>query len=605
MALASLGIHPSMGAHADPLAGAVSGPSATSTSSEPTASGITVDGDTHPPRLPPGVKYHIVANDQIAISVRNHPDLSLREAVRSDGKIGYPVLGDIQVAGLTIEQVREKVARGLAAYLRNPDVTAVIELYHHDSVFVVGDVRANGAYPFDKGMTALEAIALAGGPDDRADLQHVHLERNHHIIATLDLTDNSGPAVTLQPGDMLVLPVREAATITVVGAVSRPGTQPLLAHERILDALTAAVSTPVAAPVPTGASPAATPPLPQATAVEWQDADLGHVSLHRGADVHVLDARAILDGSATDNIPLEPGDFIYVPPAERITVVGAVQKQGTQSLAPNEHILDAITSAGLISDAAAGTTLTAASKDQQPTAADLAHVTLTRDGQTQTIDVARILKGTMDQNILLHPGDIIVVPADNGAETILGEVQKPQTVHMASGSRVLDLVNLAGGLTPRADTLHATLKRVDGSVTTINLDKLLAGSDPTQNLEIKDGDLITVPVTQLQIAVLGQVARPGVYEFKPGDDILQALLAAGSTTAEASLSNVKLIHFDQSGHPAPTDINVDKMVKTANFDGDRRLQPHDIVYVPTKGHAASPWTSILPLVGYLPYLRGL
>jgi polysaccharide export outer membrane protein len=744
----------------------------------------------NPPSLLPGEVYKLTAGDQIAVSVRDHPELSLAETVRSDGKIEYPLLAMLTVAGKTIDQVRAEITRGLSAYIRGPDVTVVVVAYHPENVFVVGNVRTFGPFAYVQGMSAQEALNLAGGPDIDADMQRVNIIRDHKVIAVLDFTSAAPHPFPLQWNDTVYVPKRVTETITVVGAVGHPGTQVLLPKERLLDALTSAANgggIPSAATIGLGGSGAAS-----LSAGAWQDADLAHITLTRGKEVRTVDGQALMNNKMDENILLEPGDVIYVPSAPRITVVGAVSKPGPQTLSPNERILDAVTSAGM-SQAAGGTgsgsemqgltpdlshtalsrdgkttivdvaaimngdmhdnilllpddvvtvpnapritvvgnvqrpgtqilapgekildAVTAAgivqagstsagsgSGDQQAGPPDLAHATLSRNGKVQTVDLAAVLtrgdtsqnipldagdvifipgasqitvvgavqtpgtqvllpdervlnavtlagiaqaastatmvaasgsstvpqgnipdlahtiltragktttidmsavlKGSMDDNVLLQPGDVVYVPNQQGSITVLGEVLHPQTTRLLPGERLLDLLNIAGGLTLQA--AHASLKHLDGSSVVVNLEELYQG-DQSRNILLQDGDVLAVPVNPLQVAVLGAVGKPGVYQFKPGSDVMDALLLAGGPNGQAESKKVSLLRFGKDHQAQQFPINVQQMMAKADFKTDQKLSPGDVVFVPSKGQPSQTLTSILGYsVALLPFAR--
>lgn len=108
-----------------------------------------------------GQSYLVSPNDVLQVTVYGQPSLTGLYPVDVDGNIGYPVVGNINVIGLSTPQISEKIASSLSEHIPGLTVTAAINQYA--PVFVVGDVKAPGKYEFRPGMVALELMALGGG----------------------------------------------------------------------------------------------------------------------------------------------------------------------------------------------------------------------------------------------------------------------------------------------------------------------------------------------------------------------------------------------------------------------------------------------------------
>lgn len=133
---------------------------------------------------PEDLEYTIGVNDVLGISVWREPDLSVSVMVRPDGKIPYPFLGDILVAGLTFTQLKEEIEGELQFYIKNPQVSIMLAQYGRKMeavlerepevsvllescggkiVLVMGEVNSPGVHKFERETRLVEAIALAGG----------------------------------------------------------------------------------------------------------------------------------------------------------------------------------------------------------------------------------------------------------------------------------------------------------------------------------------------------------------------------------------------------------------------------------------------------------
>lgn len=105
--------------------------------------------------------YKVGPNDILQVTVYGQPSLTGLYPIDVDGNIGYPVVGNFNVRGLTTTEIGEKLASVLSQHIPGLTVTASINQYA--PVFVVGDVKSPGKYEFRPGMVALELMALGGG----------------------------------------------------------------------------------------------------------------------------------------------------------------------------------------------------------------------------------------------------------------------------------------------------------------------------------------------------------------------------------------------------------------------------------------------------------
>lgn len=106
--------------------------------------------------------YLVGSGDVLAINAYGEPDLSGEFPVGPDGSIGHPLLGNVSVIGKSTSDIRTELSARLADYLPNPSLSVTVAAYA--PVYVLGDVERPGDYAFRPGMTALQLIALAGGP---------------------------------------------------------------------------------------------------------------------------------------------------------------------------------------------------------------------------------------------------------------------------------------------------------------------------------------------------------------------------------------------------------------------------------------------------------
>jgi len=142
-----------------------------------------------PSVTPPNAnEYQIGPHDLLSVKVFRVEDFDVKVRVDSRGDISLPLIGSVHAAGRTSSELEQEVASKLAEdYLQNPYVTVFVEEYASQHVTVVGAVNKPGVYPLTGPTTLLQAIALAQGLDNLADLSRVQVLRNAG-------QDSSGPA---------------------------------------------------------------------------------------------------------------------------------------------------------------------------------------------------------------------------------------------------------------------------------------------------------------------------------------------------------------------------------------------------------------------------
>lgn len=137
-----------------------------------------------------GQNYRIQPEDVLKITVYEHDDLETTARVSSTGEISFPLLEKVNVSGLTVREVEDMLRHDLEQdYLVNAHVQVFIENYHTKQVTVLGAVNKPGKYAMntEKGTTVLEAIALAGGFTNVANVNGTR------VVRTLDDEEQSLP----------------------------------------------------------------------------------------------------------------------------------------------------------------------------------------------------------------------------------------------------------------------------------------------------------------------------------------------------------------------------------------------------------------------------
>ena len=111
-----------------------------------------------------GQDYVVGEGDVLKIMVYEHNDLATTARVSGDGKVGFPLLGQVEVTNRSVSQISEKLQRLLAdGYIVDPQVAVFIEEYRSKNVTILGQVKSPGLYELRGPITFLELISKAGG----------------------------------------------------------------------------------------------------------------------------------------------------------------------------------------------------------------------------------------------------------------------------------------------------------------------------------------------------------------------------------------------------------------------------------------------------------
>jgi polysaccharide biosynthesis/export protein len=121
--------------------------------------------------------YRIGKGDILEIVTWKEPDFSRDVQVRIDGKIGFPLLDDLEAAGRTTGELEADIRESLVEYVTYPVVSISVKDPASQKYYVMGEIARPGEYPLRKDVSILQAVALAGGFSEWADKKRVVLIR--------------------------------------------------------------------------------------------------------------------------------------------------------------------------------------------------------------------------------------------------------------------------------------------------------------------------------------------------------------------------------------------------------------------------------------------
>ncbi|MBO3462363.1 polysaccharide biosynthesis/export family protein [Aetokthonos hydrillicola Thurmond2011] len=255
--------------------------------------------------------------------VLQRPELNFQAQINPEGNITVPQVGVVSLQGLTLEEAQEKIRLSLSKILVEQDIIAVSLIGQRPvQITVSGEVSKPGIYPINSSSPRVgDALVLAGGSTNAADLRHVEVRRKlidgSIVSQKIDLytpLQNAGeiPNLRLQDGDAIVIPRREIATGDNYdrNLVSR---STLAAPQIRIRVLNYAAGGLVTLPLPNGSTF-----IDALTGINLDTTNLSGVALvrfdpERGKAVtQKINAKKALQGDLSQNVPLQDNDVIVV-----------------------------------------------------------------------------------------------------------------------------------------------------------------------------------------------------------------------------------------------------------------------------------------------------
>ncbi len=160
--------------------------------------------------------YVLQPGDLIDIQVYMEDNMNRILRLSGNGTITFPLVGNIKLSGLTLEQAEVRLAERLRSYIKNPQVSMLVKEYGNKTVYVLGQVAkpASIEIPPEKALTVLEAITSVGGFTDVANTSKVRVLRVENgkqktidvDVSQITKQGNKSMDIALQPGDVVFVP---------------------------------------------------------------------------------------------------------------------------------------------------------------------------------------------------------------------------------------------------------------------------------------------------------------------------------------------------------------------------------------------------------------
>ncbi len=158
--------------------------------------------------------YMIQPGDLLEISVWREENLEREVAVQPDGRISFPLVGVLDAAGSTVEEVQSRVAERLSQYIPDPVITVSIKEIRGNRIYILGQVRNPGQIIMNPRIDIMQALALAGGTTAFAELNDIKILRRsggrqtliEFRYADVERGRNLDQNIVLQSGDVIIVP---------------------------------------------------------------------------------------------------------------------------------------------------------------------------------------------------------------------------------------------------------------------------------------------------------------------------------------------------------------------------------------------------------------
>ena len=436
---------------------------------------------------PVTANYVLGPGDKIDVRVWGQIDADLHLEVDRMGQVYIPKVGNLNVAGLKYQDLKDYIRNAIARNFRNFDLEVSLGQLRSIRIYVVGQARRPGSYTVSSLSTLVNALFASGGPSERGSMRHILLKRDDKIVTEFDLYDfllegDKSKDVNLQPGDVIYFPpIGPVAAIS--GSVNVPGIYELKDKTDLAGLVRMAGGL--------------------ATTAAGQKVEVERINDRKDRMVEDFD----LDRSGLGR-PMKDGDLVKVlsisPRFENaVTLRGNVAFPFRYSWRKGMRVSD------LIPD-----------KD----------VLVTRDywiRKNKTELAAQKIVGLNGQQGTGQQG------AGQQGEPAQGWMQSEIDHSLAA-------INWDYAVVERFDW-----KNLKSDLIPFNLGKAVLDHDPSQNLELMPGDVVTVfsvsevkvPVEKLDrlVTIEGEVANAGVYEVKPGETLRQLVQRIGGLAPNAYL----------------------------------------------------------------------
>ncbi len=505
------------------------------------------DGSSPVDNVPVSADYTVGPGDEILLRAWGAIDIDYRTTVDRNGLLNLPKVGSFNVSGVKASELERHLRSQIGRLYTNFDLSVSLGQLRGVKVFVVGPAQRPGVFTLASQSTMLSAVAMAGGPAPNGSMRKVLLRRDGKVISELDIYEflvagDKSKDVQLTAGDVIVF-------------------QP--AGARV--ALSGALDTPAIYELKTPQEPArqvlryagGTPTLANPNLAQLERVDTTQTKAARFVEEFKLDGdglqKPLRDGDVLTLLPISP-EF-----ANAVTLRGHVAQPLRYPFRAGMRIRDLIPDrdALITPDFYRRKNLLVQVLDdeedprpdaqmQNPAGAYANNAYNPRNGVVDPVGNAGNANPVGPGSGGMDGVDNRTPPGVNSMPRTRAERQRRSTDRaVVSASKkaptaLFDELNWDYAVIERLNRADLTTQ-----VIPFNLGRAVLQGDPSNNVELQAGDVVTVysqkdirvPVSRQTrlIALEGEVAAPGVYQLQPGDTLQSVIARAGGFTPQAYL----------------------------------------------------------------------
>ncbi|WP_257285044.1 SLBB domain-containing protein [Endozoicomonas sp. SESOKO1] len=552
--------------------------------------------------------YQLQSGDILVIGLPGEEGFNTNFLIGRDGTIHLPEIGQLKVSGLTLRAADKAVYTALSEVFLGLDKLTIHLKEKRLLINVLGFVKEPGEVELPSTGNIQMAITEAGGFVDGAQLDKLQLRRDgKKIIFNFKRY--------LDTGDPTVLP--EIKSLDEIFVPTSPGLssvhgEPRVVDDKAVDSVSdrtvikvfGEVIKPVSFPFEEGIN--VVDALLKAGGVT-RYANVEQIRVLSGVEPKMFNLKQFLETGKDEDLPiLDPGSTIFVAQmvdsvsggARKVYVMGQVQKPGAFETSEGVGFLDVIANSG------------------GPTQyADIRSVrVLKSNGTVVPFNFQAFTEGRITGFPSIDSGDAVFFPEKgpesdqswiklktSGSLKILGAVKKPGRYEWAPSVDFMDYLSNAGGPTNNADLAHVKIIKPgsndERNVIEFNLQEFIEiGGAWSDMPELTGGTTIVIPElpenptsnksTWLKlpkenaIYLLGAVSRPGRFAFNEEMGFLDLLSAAEGPSAEADLSQIRIIHRNE-GAPKVSKLDLVRYFRTGDDTLIPKVKPGDTIFIPS------------------------
>ncbi len=513
--------------------------------------------------------YIIGPQDVLLVRLWGPETFNSQLTVDRSGSIYIPKVGAIHVAGLRFDELHKQIQDAMNRVYRNYNLTVNLGSLRSIQVYVVGEARRPAAYTVSSLSTVLNVLFVSGGPNVRGSMRRIQIRRNGTTLPEFDLYDivlrgDKSRDVRLESGDVLFIPPVGPQAV-LAGSVRHPAIYEIKNENTLKDLLdlaggfsaTGAPSTLSLDRIdPTNTRQTLTIPVDAADlAMSLHDGDVifaGHISAGYTKTV-------TLRGNVAN-----PGRFAWhsgmrlneILPDRMALLTNEYWVERNRLGVPTplfEPLTDAQTTR-LQEESRSGTVNPSRQDDRSYPNAQNLDLSDSTQASNLTTDNLKATQNSVTSRTTSDSARNLgqVGPAVGG----VAAAPDPEEITAARNFDAMQAAGMRSPLNrvqipaPEINWSYAVIERLDpntlkSSLVPFNLGRLVQEHDPSQNLELQPGDIVTIlsqrdiPVSldaqTRYIRLEGEFVSPGVYSSNPGETLADVVRKAGGLTPRAYL----------------------------------------------------------------------